>query len=114
VNLHTIIALELVALLYVIIRQRHSIYQYVTEMDEPRRNNPWSSPKKIIEVKKQLNQLYVKHTKKPLELIEQSMDRDKFMSPTEAKDFGSTRFSNTRRNSVRSRTTMLRRVISIQ
>ncbi|KAK7792461.1 hypothetical protein R5R35_013853 [Gryllus longicercus] len=42
----------------------------------------------IIKLKKQINGLYVKHTGLPLERIEQSMERDKFMSPQDAKDFG--------------------------
>lgn len=39
-------------------------------------------------MKKQINNLYVKHTGLPLETIEGSMERDKFMSPLEAKEFG--------------------------
>jgi ATP-dependent Clp protease, protease subunit len=35
-----------------------------------------------------LNKIYVKHTKQPLERIEQCMERDLFMSPEEAKEFG--------------------------
>lgn len=42
----------------------------------------------IIKLKKQINNLYVKHTGLPLERIEASMERDKFMSPVEAKEFG--------------------------
>uniref|UniRef100_A0A1B6E897 ATP-dependent Clp protease proteolytic subunit n=1 Tax=Clastoptera arizonana TaxID=38151 RepID=A0A1B6E897_9HEMI len=42
----------------------------------------------ILKLKKQINSLYVKHTKLPLEKIELSMERDKFMSPTDAKEFG--------------------------
>lgn len=42
----------------------------------------------IIKLKKQINNLYVKHTKQPLATIEQSMERDRFMSPVEAKEFG--------------------------
>lgn len=42
----------------------------------------------IMKIKKQINQLFVKHTGKDLDLIERSMERDKFMSPSEAKDFG--------------------------
>ncbi|KAK3585009.1 hypothetical protein CHS0354_024923 [Potamilus streckersoni] len=42
----------------------------------------------IIKLKKQINNLYVKHTKQPLEIIVQNMERDKFMSPLEAKEFG--------------------------
>lgn len=42
----------------------------------------------IIKLKKQLNQIYVKHTGQPLGTIEEIMERDKFMTPNEAKDFG--------------------------
>ncbi|XP_041359087.1 ATP-dependent Clp protease proteolytic subunit, mitochondrial-like [Gigantopelta aegis] len=42
----------------------------------------------IIKLKKQINNLYVKHTKQPLLVIEQSIERDRFMSPHEAKSFG--------------------------
>ncbi|KAL3869956.1 hypothetical protein ACJMK2_042576 [Sinanodonta woodiana] len=42
----------------------------------------------IIKIKKQINNLYVKHTKQPLEIIVQNMERDKFMNPLEAKEFG--------------------------
>ncbi|CAG0917392.1 unnamed protein product [Notodromas monacha] len=42
----------------------------------------------IIKIKKQLNQLYNKHTKQEIDMIERSMDRDRFMSPAEAKAFG--------------------------
>jgi len=42
----------------------------------------------ILKLKKQINQLYVKHTKQPLELIESKMERDTFMDPMQAKEFG--------------------------
>merc|ERR1712179_846986 len=42
----------------------------------------------IIKIKRQLNEIYVKHTGQELSYIEQNMERDKFMSPFEAKDFG--------------------------
>ncbi|XP_057369853.1 ATP-dependent Clp protease proteolytic subunit, mitochondrial-like [Daphnia carinata] len=42
----------------------------------------------IMKLKKQINQLYLKHTGLQLSLIESSMERDKFMSPVEAKEFG--------------------------
>ena len=42
----------------------------------------------IIKIKRQLNEIYVKHTGRDLSFIEKNMDRDKFMSPSEAKDFG--------------------------
>merc|ERR1712004_638395 len=42
----------------------------------------------ILKMKKQLNQIYVKHTGMPIEKIEANMERDKFLSPTEALEFG--------------------------
>lgn len=42
----------------------------------------------ILKLKKQINELYVKHTGQELENIEKIMERDNFMSPTEAKEFG--------------------------
>ena len=42
----------------------------------------------ILKIKHQLNQIYVKHTGRPLEYVEQNMERDNFMSPHEAKEFG--------------------------
>ncbi len=42
----------------------------------------------IIKLKQQLNQIYVRHTGKDLEYIQNSMERDKFMSPSEALEFG--------------------------
>lgn len=42
----------------------------------------------IMKLKRLLNNLYVKHTHQPLELIEASMERDKFMTPAESKEFG--------------------------
>lgn len=42
----------------------------------------------IIKIKRQLNLIYVKHTGRELGFIEDNMERDKFMSPAEALDFG--------------------------
>merc|ERR1712087_154707 len=42
----------------------------------------------IIKLKRQLNEIYVKHTNKPLQFIHDNMERDHFMSPLEAKEFG--------------------------
>jgi ATP-dependent Clp protease protease subunit len=44
--------------------------------------------REILATRARLNQIYVKHTGQPLETIEQSMERDRFMSPEEAKAFG--------------------------
>ena len=42
----------------------------------------------IIKTKKRLNAIYAKHTGQPIEVIEQTLDRDYFMSAEEAKDYG--------------------------
>ncbi len=42
----------------------------------------------ILKLKKQINQIYGKHTGLQLSVIEANMERDKFMSPAEAKEFG--------------------------
>lgn len=42
----------------------------------------------ILKIKKQINSLYVKHTGQILEKIEDCMERDKFMTPPQAKEFG--------------------------
>lgn len=42
----------------------------------------------ILKMKKSLNQLLAQHTGKPLEQVEKDTDRDYFMSPQEAKDYG--------------------------
>ena len=42
----------------------------------------------ITKIKKRLNQMYSEHTGQPIEVIDDAMERDKFMSPEEAKAFG--------------------------
>lgn len=42
----------------------------------------------ILNLKKKLNQVYVKHTGQKLSVIEKNMERDNFMSAEQAKDFG--------------------------
>ena len=42
----------------------------------------------IISLKKRLNSIYAKHTKKNENEIKEALERDKFMSPEEAKQFG--------------------------
>ena len=44
--------------------------------------------KEIISLKERLNKLYSKHTKKREEEIKEALERDNFMNPTEAKNFG--------------------------
>ena len=42
----------------------------------------------ITKIKKRLNQMYADHTGQPIERINDAMERDKFMSPEEALEFG--------------------------
>ena len=42
----------------------------------------------IIKTKRRLNEIYVKHTGQPYEVVEKTLDRDFFMSSEEAKDWG--------------------------
>ena len=44
--------------------------------------------REIIKTRARLNEIYAKHTGQPLNAIEDAMERDKFMSPEEAKEFG--------------------------
>lgn len=41
-----------------------------------------------LNLKKRLNQIYVQHTGQKLSVVEKSMERDNFMSPEQAKEFG--------------------------
>jgi ATP-dependent Clp protease protease subunit len=44
--------------------------------------------REILYLRGKLNELYAKHTGKALDHIEKDMDRDRFMSADEAKDYG--------------------------
>jgi len=44
--------------------------------------------KEVIYLRDQLNSLYSKHTNQPVETIEKDIDRDRFMSAKEAKEYG--------------------------
>ena len=44
--------------------------------------------KEILALKDRLNKIYYKHTKKSEEDIKKALERDKFMTPEEAKNFG--------------------------
>ena len=44
--------------------------------------------REILETKKRLNEIYVKHTGRKLEEIERNMERDNFMDAKQALDFG--------------------------
>lgn len=44
--------------------------------------------KEVLAQKSNLNKIYSKHTGQPVEAIEEALERDNFMSPTEAQKFG--------------------------
>ena len=44
--------------------------------------------REILNMRKRLNEIYAKHSGQELETIEAAVERDKFMSPVEAKEFG--------------------------
>ena len=44
--------------------------------------------REILSLRRRLNEIYVKHTKQDIAVIEENLERDKFMTPEEAKEFG--------------------------
>ena len=44
--------------------------------------------KEILALRKRLNEIYVEHTGQKIDVIEQALERDRYMTPDEAKDFG--------------------------
>jgi ATP-dependent Clp protease protease subunit len=44
--------------------------------------------REILALRARLNEIYVRHTGQPLETISATVERDKFLSPLEAKEFG--------------------------
>lgn len=44
--------------------------------------------REILALRARLNNIYVHHTGQPLDVIERALERDKFMTATEAKEFG--------------------------
>ncbi len=44
--------------------------------------------REILALRARLNNIYVKHCSQPVEVIEAAVERDRFMSPAEARDFG--------------------------
>jgi len=44
--------------------------------------------REILKTRARLNELYAQHTGQPLSAIEDAMERDRFLSPEEAKEFG--------------------------
>ena len=51
-------------------------------------NTAMFQAEEITNLKKQLNLIYVKHTGQELETIHSSLERDKFMNPQQALEFG--------------------------
>jgi ATP-dependent Clp protease protease subunit len=44
--------------------------------------------REILQLRQRLNEMYVRHTGQSLDVIQTAVERDKFMSPEEAKAFG--------------------------
>ncbi len=44
--------------------------------------------REILALRARLNNIYVRHTSQPVDVIEAAVERDRFMSPEEARDFG--------------------------
>lgn len=44
--------------------------------------------REILAIRARLNNIYVKHTGQPLKVIEETVERDRFMTPEDAKAFG--------------------------
>jgi ATP-dependent Clp protease, protease subunit len=44
--------------------------------------------KEILYIRERLNQIYAENTGQPIERINEDLDRDRFMSPPEARDYG--------------------------
>lgn len=44
--------------------------------------------REILSLRKRLNEIYVKHTGQEIEAIEEALERDRFMSPEQALEFG--------------------------
>jgi ATP-dependent Clp protease protease subunit len=44
--------------------------------------------REILALRARLNEIYVRHTGQPLEVISAAVERDKFLSPFEAMEFG--------------------------
>jgi len=44
--------------------------------------------REILNLKARLNEIYMQHTGQPLKVIEDNIERDNFLSPEQAKDFG--------------------------
>jgi ATP-dependent Clp protease protease subunit len=58
--------------------------------------------REVIGLKRRLEEIYAEHTDKPIEDISRDMERDFFMSPVEAKEYGIIDTVITHRDAVRS------------
>ena len=44
--------------------------------------------RETLKIKNIVNNIYVKHTRQPLEVVHHALERDNFMGPEQAKEFG--------------------------
>ena len=44
--------------------------------------------REILSIRRRLNEIYVNHTGQPIEAIEEALERDRFMTPEDAREFG--------------------------
>lgn len=44
--------------------------------------------KEILSLRSRLNKIYAEHTGQPIDVIEEALERDRFLSPEDAKEFG--------------------------
>lgn len=44
--------------------------------------------REVLALRERLNQIYVKHTGQPIDAVQDALERDNFMTPESAKDFG--------------------------
>jgi ATP-dependent Clp protease protease subunit len=44
--------------------------------------------REILRLRARLNEIYVKHTGQPIEVVSGAVERDRFLTPLEAKEFG--------------------------
>ena len=44
--------------------------------------------REILSIRRRLNEIYVHHTGQPIEAIEEALERDRFLTPEDAREFG--------------------------
>ena len=69
-------------------RQQIFLFRSIVFRVELVERSPLFQAEEITNLKKQLNLIYVKHTGQELETIHNSLERDKFMNPQQALEFG--------------------------